>query len=104
MNRGGIHIKKGQRGGVVKRDVDPYKSESGSSEEREEVESSEKDKPCLTKMMTLPLAFVGTGERIPDREWVRSKRRAENPGRGRGVKIGFLDTDKINKRGQKKVK
>ena len=58
----------------------PTKSEKGSSEEREEVESSEKDRPCLTKMMTTPLACVASGERMPDREWVRSERRAENPG------------------------
>ena len=50
------------------------------SEEREEVESSEKDRPCLTKMTTPPLACVVSGERMPDREWVRSERRAENPG------------------------
>ena len=43
-------------------------------------EGSEKDKPCLTKMMTPPLACVASGERMPDREWVRSERRAENPG------------------------
>ena len=47
---------------------------------KEEVESSKKDKTCLTKMMTLPLACVASGERMPDQEWVRSKRRAENPG------------------------
>ena len=45
-----------------------------------EVESSEKDRLCVTKMMTPPLACVASGERMPDREWVRSERRAENPG------------------------
>ena len=31
--------------------------------------------------MTMPpLACVASGERMPDREWVRSERRAENPG------------------------
>ena len=44
------------------------------------MESLEKDKPCLTKMMTPPLACVATGEKMPDREWVRSERKAENPG------------------------
>ena len=48
-------------------------------QEREEAESSEKDKPCLTKMTT-PLACVASGEKMPDLEWVRSERRAENPG------------------------
>ena len=52
-------------------------AESGSSEEREEVESSEKDKSCLTKMMTSLLACVASGERMPDREWVQPERRAE---------------------------
>ena len=31
-------------------------------------------------MMTMPLACVTSGERMPDREWVRSVRRRENPG------------------------
>ena len=44
------------------------------------MESSEKDKPCLTKMITPTLACVASGERMPDREWVRSECRAENPG------------------------
>ena len=44
------------------------------------MESSEKDRPCLTKMTTPPLACVVSEERIPDREWVRSDGRAENPG------------------------
>ena len=30
-------------------------------------------------MMTPPLACVSSGKRIPEREWVRSDRRAENP-------------------------
>ena len=56
------------------------------------------------KMTTPPLACVVLEERMPDREWVQSERRAENPERGRGVKIGFLDADKIDRMGQKKVK
>ena len=55
-------------------------SEKGSSEEREEVESSEKDKSCLTKMMTPPLASVISIEKISDQEWLLSDRKAENPG------------------------
>ena len=38
-----------------------------------------KDKPCLTKM-TPPLACEASEERMPDREWAQSERRAENPG------------------------
>ena len=45
-----------------------------------EVESSEKDRPCLTKMMMPLLACVASGKRMPDQEWVRSEHRAENPG------------------------
>ena len=30
-------------------------------------------------MMTAPLACVASRERMPDREWVRSDRRGENP-------------------------
>ena len=44
------------------------------------MESSKKDRPRLTKLTTPPLASVASGERMPDREWVRSERRAENPG------------------------
>ena len=32
------------------------------------------------KTTTPPLGCVVSEERIPDREWVRSERRAENPG------------------------
>ena len=59
--------------------VDPYIIRVGINE-REEVEILEKDKPCLTKMMTAPLACVASRDRMPDREWVRSERNAENPG------------------------
>ena len=44
-------------------------------------------------MTTPPLACVVSEERMPDREWVRLERRAGNPERGRGVKIGFLNAD-----------
>ena len=44
-----------------------------------EVESSEKDRPCLTKMTMPPLVCMVSEERVPDREWVQSERRAENP-------------------------
>ena len=50
------------------------------SEEREEVESFEKDRPCLTKMMTPPLTCVAFGERMPDWNWARSERRAGDSG------------------------
>ena len=48
---GGAHIKQRERG-VVKRNVDPYIIRVGIKRKREEVESSEKDRPCLTKMTT----------------------------------------------------
>ena len=76
---GGVHIKKRERRGVVERDVDPYIIRAGI-ERRDEVESSENDRPCLTKIMTPTLVCVASGERMPDREWVRSELRAENPG------------------------
>ena len=44
------------------------------------MESSENDRPCLTNMTTPPLAWVASGERMPDQEWVQSELRAENPG------------------------
>ena len=58
----------------------PTQSEQGSGEEREEAQSSKKDRPCPTKMTTPPPACVASGERMPDQEWVRSECRAENPG------------------------
>ena len=52
-NRATINSKKRERGGVVWRDIDPYIIRIGiKRRKREEIESSEKDKPCLTKMMT----------------------------------------------------
>ena len=78
-NRGGIHIKKTEQRGVVERDVDLYIIRVGIKR-REQVESSEKDRPCLMKVTMVPLACMASGERMPDREWVRSERRAENPG------------------------
>ena len=60
-NGGSVHIKKRQRGGVVYRDVDPCMIRVGIKQrEREEVESLEKDKPCLTKMVTPPLACIAS--------------------------------------------
>ena len=68
-NRVGVHIKKRERGGVVKRDVGPYMIRVGiKRRKRGEVESSEKDRPCLTKMTTPPLACGTSRERMPDRE------------------------------------
>ena len=48
--------------------MDLYIIRVGPSKEREEVESSEKNKPCLTKMMTPPLASATSVKKIPDRE------------------------------------
>ena len=48
--------------------------------EKDEIESSEKNRPCLTTMMTPPLACVTSWARMPDREWVRSQCRPEKPG------------------------
>ena len=45
-----------------------------------EVESSEKDRLCQTKMMTLPLACGSLEEEIPDREQVQLDCKAEYPG------------------------
>ena len=59
-----------------------------------EVENSEKDKFCLTQMMTPPLACVVSEERMPDRESVRSDRRAENPGIRKEVDELRLDSRK----------
>ena len=57
----------------------PTKSEQVSSEKREEVESLEEEKPCLTQIMTLPLACIALRERMPNQECVQSERRGENP-------------------------
>ena len=104
---GGVHIKKWLRRGVVRRDVDPYIITVGIERRKKEVESSEENRPGLTKRMTPPLANVGSGEKMPGREWLRSERREENPGirkKGRRVEIGFLDTDKVNRMRREKVK
>ena len=59
------------------------------------------------KMTTPSLVCVVSEEKMPDREWVviRSQRReSRNPQRERGVKIGYLNADKVDRMGQKKVK
>ena len=91
------------RGGVLKRDVDLYIIRVGVKR-RKEIESSEKDKPCLTKIMTPPLASV-TVKKIPDREWVPSDRRAENPGiRKEGDKLRLGSWIQIRSTGQDEIK
>ena len=63
----------------MKRNADRYIIKVGIKR-REEAESSEKDRPCLTKMTPPPLACVASEGRMPDREWVQSDCRVENPG------------------------
>ena len=53
--------------------------------------------------MTPPLACVASGEKMSDRDWVGSERRAENPGiwkEEHELWIGFLNTDKVDIMGQ----
>ena len=47
--------------------------------EREEVESSEKNRPCMTKMMEPSVACWSSVERMPDWVLVQSDLRAEYP-------------------------
>ena len=79
-NRGGIHIEKRERGRVVKRDVDPFIMRVWIKQRKRGGRKFRKDRPCLTKMTMPPLACVVSEERMPDRELVRSERRADNPG------------------------
>ena len=66
---------------VVKRDADPYIIRVGIKRRNRGGRKFKKGiGPCLTKMTMPPLAYVVSEEKIPDREWVRSERRAENPG------------------------
>ena len=44
------------------------------------------------KMTTPPLACVASRERMPDRQWVRSERTAENPGIGKEEEELSLDS------------
>ena len=53
----------------------------------------------MTKRMTPPLASVTLVEKIPDREWVPSDRRAESPGIRKEedkFRLRFLDTNEVN--------
>ena len=70
-----------------------------------EVENSEKDRPCLMKMTTPPLACVSSGENArPGVGAIRAQsKESRNSERGRRVKIGFLDADKVDRMGRKKV-
>ena len=51
-------------------------------------------------MMMPPLAWVASRERVPDREWVRSERRAENPGIRKEEDELRLDSWIVNKAGE----
>ena len=55
--------------------------------EREEIESSDKDRPYLTKMMTSLLVCGSLGEKMPDRELVQPDCRAGYPGIRKDTKI-----------------
>ena len=77
-----------------------------SSEERKEEESLERDAPYLIKMMTSSLACVISGERMPDRECLRSDRRAKNAGIRKEedqLRLRFLETNKVNRMRRNKV-
>ena len=71
-----------------------------------EVESSEKDRPCLTKMTTPPLACVVSEERMPDRSGCdqNTEQRIQEFEKKKEVKIGFLNADMVDRMGRKKVK
>ena len=57
-------------------------------------------------MMTSPLACVASVEKILDREWVPSDRRAENQGIRKEedkLKVRFLDTNEVNRMRRNKM-
>ena len=51
-----------------------------SSEERDEVESAQKDKTLFDKNVDAAAIVHGIRRTRSDREWAQSDRRAENPG------------------------
>ena len=87
---GGAHTLKNQSEGELFREMLTLHNQSGGQAKREEVEISENDKPCLTKMMMPPLACMASRERMPDREWVQSEHRAEG--------IPSINREQINRR------
>ena len=79
-DRWGIHIKKRERGGVIKRDVDPYII-------RVRIKRRKREGRKFRERFALPdendnasLACAVSEERMPDREWAQSERWADNPG------------------------
>ena len=52
----------------------------GSSEEREEVERTQKDKTLLDENVDTAASMHGIKRKRPDREWARSDHREENSG------------------------
>ena len=77
---GNINIKKrAKKSCLVKYWLLHSQSKGQAKREREEKESSEKDRSSPKKMITPRLACGSSGEKMPDREWERSDRRAEYP-------------------------
>ena len=105
-NRRGIHVEKRERGGVVKRDVDPYiirvgikRKKKGGKKFREEyaLPDENDDATASLRGITRENARQGVGG-------IRAQsRESRNPESGRGVKIGFLNADKVDRMGRKKV-
>ena len=94
---GGVHIKKRERGGVVKRDVDPYivrvgikRRKRGSREFRKRwaLPNENDNAAASVRGIRRENARPGVGTISTQ------SRESRNPERGRGVKIGFLNADK----------
>ena len=106
-NRGGVHIEKRERGGVVKRDVDPdiirvgiKRKEKEGRKFREGWALPDENDNAAASVRGIRRENAGPGVGA-----IRAQsRESRNPERGRGVEIGFLDADKVDRMGRKKVK
>ena len=102
-----VDIKKGQQGGIVERDIDPYiirvgikRKKRGGGKFRKGSALPDKNDDAATSVRGIRRenARPGVGA-------VRTQsRESRNLERGRRVKIGFQDTDKVDRMGRKKVK
>ena len=72
-NMGGVHIKKRERGGLVKREVDTYIIRVGIKRRKKSRKFRERY-ALLDENDNAAASVHVIRERMPDREWVRSER------------------------------
>ena len=106
-NRGGIHIEKRGRGGAAKRDAYPHIIRVGIKRRKRGCRKFRKRQalPDKNDYAATSMHGIGGENPRPGAGVIKAQsREPRNSKRGRGVKIGFLNADKVDRMGQKKTK